>query len=436
VELMYNGAVNIITQLLLKGENSMPNDNQDQTPQSNQGASSQKPTPSSHNPMPTRRFGNPVARRISPHVVRTTQEAHPNVKFEPLPQPTGPQPYHLSLDQVLPDKIAAINAAGQLVFHIVGDTGGVKTPAEQRIVAMHMLADCEGTDPATQPAFFYHLGDVVYYNGEDDKYYDQFYEPYNDYPQPIFAIPGNHDGDPINNTVRSLDAFVANFCSPTPVIRKEAGEYLRYAMTQPNVYWTFEAPFVTIIGLYTNVPEGGEVHDDQAAWFTSELANAPTDKALLVALHHPIYSADRYHSGSDRMGQLLEQAIDKTGRIPDAVFAGHVHNYQRFTRSLNGRDIPFIVAGAGGYWNLHYMVKGPDGETLQTPYPLPELNVTLESYCDDHHGYMRLEVTPQTLKGEYFAVPRPQESWNAPAQLTDSFTLDLKQHRLVPAQAG
>jgi hypothetical protein len=201
-------------------------------------------------------------------------------------------------------------------------------------------------------------------------------------------------------------------------------------MIQPNVYWTLEAPFVTIVGLYTNVPEGGIVQEDQAAWFTSELANAPTTKALIVALHHPIYSADRFHSGSDRMGQLLEQAIEKTGRIPDAVFTGHVHNYQRFTHTMNGRDVPFIVAGAGGYWNLHYMMKGPDGNKLQVPYELPELNATLESYCDDHHGYMRLEVTAQTLKGEYFTVPRPQESWNAPATLFDSFTLDLASHKV------
>lgn len=410
----------------------MVDDNQNQPMDNNQdtnGNNTQEPTGSS-NPTQKLVFAYPRATTISPDVVRTTPAAHPRVKFAPLPQPTGSEPYHLSLEQVIPDKVPAIQAAGRLVFHIAGDTGGVKAPQDQRIVAMHMVADSQDADTARQPAFFYHLGDVVYYNGEDTKYYDQFYEPYNDYPLPILAIPGNHDGDPIDDTTPSLDAFAANFCSPTPVVRKEAGEYPRHAMIQPNVYWTLEAPFVTIVGLYTNVPEGGEVHDDQAAWFISEIANAPTDKALLVALHHPIYSADQYHSGSDRMGQLLEQAIDKTGRIPDAVFTGHVHNYQRFTHRLNGRDIPFIVAGAGGYWHLHYMMQGPDGNKLQTPYELPELDATLESYCDDHHGYMRLEVTPQTLKGEYFTVPRSHDSWNDPATLFDSFALDLTSHKL------
>jgi hypothetical protein len=45
------------------------------------------------------------------------------------------------------------------------------------------------------PAFFYHLGDVVCYDGERGSYYPQFYEPYLHCPAPIFAIPGTHDTD-------------------------------------------------------------------------------------------------------------------------------------------------------------------------------------------------------------------------------------------------
>jgi len=47
-----------------------------------------------------------------------------------------------------------------------------------------------------------------------------------------------------------------------------------------------------------------------------------------------------------------------------------------FTRSLNDRDVPYIVAGAGGYWNLHYMVK-VNGAAIQTPYQIPGADVTL-----------------------------------------------------------
>jgi phosphoribosylcarboxyaminoimidazole (NCAIR) mutase len=44
---------------------------------------------------------------------------------------------------------------------------------------------------------------------------------------------------------------------------------------------------------------------------------------------------------------------------------GHVHNYQRFTRPLNGRDVPYIVAGAGGYWHLHTMAHDTTGAPCQ-----------------------------------------------------------------------
>jgi hypothetical protein len=413
----------------------MPADNQDQTLGTN---GDQVPSNSgedtgqlSSTSATRRRFSSNVFSAGGPPV-RKLHSTHPNQPFRPLPQPTAHSPYHLALDQVLPaDHIAAIQASEHVVFHIVGDTGGIKAPQEQQIVSMHMESDCEVSDPATRPAFFYHLGDVVYYYGEASEYYPQFYEPYQHYPLPIFAIPGNHDGDIFDDSVQSLAAFVTNFCASEPVITKDAGDVSRDAMTQPNVHWTLNAPFVTIIGLYTNVPEGGRLDDDQINWFESELSNAPTDKALLVAMHHPIYSADRYHSGSEYMGQILEGAMQKTGRMPDAVFAGHVHNYQRFTRSMNDREVPFIVAGAGGYWHLHYIGKDDQGNKLQTPYQLPEMGVSLDSYCDDRHGYMRLEVSAQTLKGEYFAVPRPQESWREPAHLFDSFTLDLKAHRLI-----
>ena len=422
----------------------MPNGNQDQIfpTDDNQSAStdggqntsasdSQVMGQPSPNPLPPRRFSKSVSPAGGPQV-QVLHGAHPNQVFQPLPQPVGPRPYHLSLDQVLPaDKMAAIRASERLVFHIAGDTGGIKVPQEQQIVIMHIESDCQVADPSGQPAFFYHLGDVVYYYGEDNGYYSQFYEPYQQYPLPIFAIPGNHDGDVFDDTEQSLAGFAANFCAPVPAITKDAGDVSRDAMTQPNVYWTLDTPFVTIIGLYTNVPEGGKLDNYQIAWFESELAAAPTGKALIVAMHHPIYSADQYHAGSQYMGQLLEQAIQKSGRTPDVVFAGHVHNYQRFTRALNGSDVPFVVAGAGGYWHLHYMTKDQQGNAIQTSYAIPEMNVTLASYCDDHHGYMRVEVTPQTLKGEYFAVPRPQESWHKPANLVDSFTLDLKEHRLV-----
>lgn len=351
--------------------------------------------------------------------------------FRPLPQPTGQAPYHLSLDSVLPaDQVAAITAAGQIVFHVAGDTGGVKSPQPQQIVAMKMEDDFAASDPTARPAFFFHLGDVVYYYGEASEYYPQFYEPYAHYPAPIIAIPGNHDGDVLDPSTPSLAAFVENFCATAPHLSAEAGDAARDTMTQPNVYFTLEAPFVTIIGLYTNVPEGGRLDDAQIAWFQSELSAAPTDKALIVALHHPVYSLDAHHGHSAHMGGIIDDAIVATNRVPDIVFGGHVHNYQRFTRARDGRAIPYIVAGGSGYWNLHYMTRDY-GYPIPLPLQVPDTDLTLEGYADNRHGYLKLEVSAQTITGTYFTVPRPQEPWGDPAQQCDSFRLDLGNHTVA-----
>ena len=83
---------------------------------------------------------------------------------QPLPRPTGDPPYRLDLSSVIgADASAAIEQRGSLTFHAVGDTGGVKSPEAQEIVTMWMEHDFNAVDPP--PSFFYHLGDVVYFEG-------------------------------------------------------------------------------------------------------------------------------------------------------------------------------------------------------------------------------------------------------------------------------
>ncbi len=89
--------------------------------------------------------------------------------------------------------IDEIKKTGRLTFHAAGDTGA-STDARGKYrneitVADQMAEDCHRSDPLTRPRFFYHLGDVVYNFCEPEYWYDQFYEPYRNYPAPILAIP-------------------------------------------------------------------------------------------------------------------------------------------------------------------------------------------------------------------------------------------------------
>jgi acid phosphatase type 7 len=362
-----------------------------------------------------RRFGIPpatVAEQIQKDVGFTS-----NQSFEPLPAPTGTFPFRLALGSVIPTLPTDV-----LAFHCAGDTGGINDANPQKHVAAAMIADLGGSPPV--PAFMYHLGDVVYFNGDETQYGAQFYEPYAHYNVPIFAIPGNHDGDNSDDrSVPSLTAFMQNLCSTTPHLDPQAVEYQRDTMDQPNAYWTLDAaPFLTIIGLYTNVPSGGQVAQDQAAWLAGELEAADPALPVIVALHHPPYSADAAHGGSASMGRLLDQAFQASGRTADMVMTGHVHNYQRFTRTIGSAQVPYVVAGAGGYHNRHPMAHGARRHMQVTP------DCVLEEFSSDRWGFLRLSVSASGggITGEYIGVSRTGK-----AAKVETFKLDTRAHTVT-----
>lgn len=346
-------------------------------------------------------------------------------RFRPPKVQAERAPFHLDLAAVLPARTEAIRKAGRIVFHMVGDTGGINGTGAQQNVADHMTRQIHESKMPDQPSFFYHLGDVVYFHGEDIDYHDQFYHPYQDYPAPIFAIPGNHDGDTLDPE-ETLAPFLKHFCAREAYHAPEAGHSDRPTMIQPNCYWRLDAPFVTIIGLYSNV--SGELdHTDsgettQRDWLAEQLRTAPQDGCLLVAVHHPIYSFGK-HGGTERVRNALEHAMHESGRTPDAVFTAHDHCYQRFTRKRDGRRIPFIVGGAGGFAGYDDLTKI---QADMEPFP----NVSLEANDDERPGFLRVTVEADTLIGEYFTVPKAGKE-DGREKLRDRFTLDLRTHRLI-----
>src|SRR5690349_17911653 len=68
-----------------------------------------------------------------------------NTHFEPLPIPLGQPPYHFDLETVLPGIANTVNN-GPLVFHTVGDTGGVTNADYQAAVAAQMKADLNNSE--------------------------------------------------------------------------------------------------------------------------------------------------------------------------------------------------------------------------------------------------------------------------------------------------
>jgi hypothetical protein len=310
-----------------------------------------------------------------------------------------------------------------------------------------MVADFDEADPKQVPQFCLLLGDIVYSFGEAQYYYDQFYEPYRDYHAPILAVAGNHDGmlSPLGHTA-TLEAFLRNFCGENFEVTPEAGGLSRTAQIQPGVFFTFEAPFVRILAIYSNTLEDPgviantrtykTVGNTQLDYLKAALTRVKSEKftgALLIADHHPPYTAGSRHGGSADMLSQIDSICDAVGVWPHAFLSGHAHNYQRFTRTrnANGTQIPYIVCGNGGHNALPLTRTG-------TPPRAPNIiqkaqgandGVVLENYdaAQGHFGYLRILATGSQLRIEYHPA-----SDGAGAKTPDDFvTVDLKSRKLV-----
>jgi hypothetical protein len=367
----------------------------------------------------------------------------------PFPAPRGGQEPVLSLQQVLNADEASmktITDSGQIVFHALGDCGSTQGPQTENLVTDKLASDFNEAASKDEPKFNFLLGDIVYSFGESQYYYDQFYDPYRDYPAPILAAAGNHDGmvSPLARA-KSLDAFLRNFCSEKFTVTPEAGGLSRTAQIQPGVFFTFDAPFVRILALYSNTLEDpgviadGDVYQgigtSQLDFLRAALTRCKTENyagALLIASHHPAYTVSR-HGWSELMAQQIDGLCKEVGFWPHAFLAGHAHNYQRFTRTrTDGTQIPYLVCGNGGH-NVQKLTKGG---TLRAPQIIQKTGantdqIVFENYDDTDYGYLRVLVTASQLRVEY----HPASDGSRTKTPDDSVTVDIQKRVLVQYDA-
>jgi hypothetical protein len=379
----------------------------------------------------------------------------------PFPAPRGGDEPVLTLEEALGDvdgasadtlkmvktRIDQITNAEQIVFHSGGDIGSTRGPTSQELVVNKMLGDFNEASPAEIPQFHLMLGDIVYSFGEAQYYYDQFYEPYRDYPAPILAAAGNHDGmvSPVAGA-KGLSAFLRNFCADSFIISPDAGGLSRTAQIQPGVFFTFEAPLVRILVLYSNTLEdpgciaNATIGNSQLDYLEAALTRVKKDGfegAVLIAMHHPPYTAGSRHGWSIDMGKQIDEICEKVGKWPHAVLSGHAHNQQRFTRTRNedGSQIPYVICGNCGHGIAHLSKSGTN--TLRAPQVIQRSDqnndlVVLESYDDQNYGYLRIIVTTTQLRIEY----HPAGDGTATKSPDDAVTVDLTSRKLVHYSAN
>ena len=389
--------------------------------------------------------------RFQRKAVAKSPAASKNGELWPVPLPNR-NPLLLLSDLIGASEVTAIQKQGQLQFQATGDTG-VGINSQQPVVADAMAKEINVAKPALGPTFLLILGDIIYGNNKRTLYSDRFYQPEMAYLRPapgfdgmILAIPGNHDGEVrVPADQPSLSAYWENFCAPLGTHAPLAQTFNVVMPNQPGAYWYLNAPFLDLVGLYSNSGEEfgllGQNDQDthQRDWLLSILKSIQksrsggTRKALVLATHHPPYArglnaTGAGHGSSAEMQGQLDAACAAAGIWPDAVFSGHSHNYQRYLRRCrpskgNSFSISYFIVGTGGI-QTQPIPTNIGNSVVETPPPgLAASSVGYQNGLDSY-GYLRISASAQTLTMTFVPVQA-----NQPAEF-ETVTIDLASHDL------
>ncbi|WVZ88366.1 hypothetical protein U9M48_034896 [Paspalum notatum var. saurae] len=206
--------------------------------------------------------------------------------------------------------------------------------------------------------------------------------------RPWMVTEGNHEVEKLPLLEPTpFKAYNARWRMPYDVSGAGAGA----AVPPPsgdNLYYSFDvaggAVHVVMLGSYTDYGAGSA----QLAWLQRDLAAVDRGRAAFVValVHAPWYNSNEAHQGEgDAMRAAMEELL--YGARVDAVFAGHVHAYERFARVYGGKEDPcgpvHVTVGDGG---------NREGLAGKFVHPQPAISAFREA----SFGHGRLEVVNAT----------------------------------------
>ena len=270
--------------------------------------------------------------------------------------------------------IAALGAAGadpridrtdleQVSFVLAGDTGEGDMSQCVTVPLLDRLSE--------QTDFMVIASDVIYPAGGAETYVPNFYDVYDGYRRPIYAVPGNHDW------YDGLTGFMFHLCGvedapPAPRVpllsrarlrellwhrprpldvatreRLRALREARPATGQPAPYWLLDTGPLQLVGIDTGIT--GAIDRDQAAWLRRVSAASPKPKILITG--KPLYVDGRHHPGpiEGEPDASVDAIVRERAHNYVAAIGGDIHNYQRYPVEVEpGRTLQYLVSGGGG----------------------------------------------------------------------------------------
>lgn len=132
------------------------------------------------------------------------------------------------------------------------------------------------------------------------------------------------------------------------------------------------------------------------------------------------------------MLKQIDQACAAAGIEPDLYLSGHAHLYERYTRTVGGKQIPYLVAGMGGYYDLPGLKPGKHPSPPKTPQSGTDASgnpLRLEVYNDNTFGFLRITISNTQIIGQFVTV----DTSTGKTGIGDSFTVDLKKNMVSGA---
>ena len=292
-----------------------------------------------------------------------------------------------------PDFVIDRSDLEQFTCLVLGDPG--EGDRSQRAVAEAIPKGKGDSD------FMIVLSDVVYPSGDVNEYAEKFYEMYGEYPNPIYALPGNHDW------YDGLDGLMWHFCGAEPLPRlshrlssfplrewlvrlvwRKSSRVDREELLakrdrlwsntagfppQPGPYWAMETRHLVMVAIDTGVK--GTVDHEQGQWLCQISRRLEKPKVLLTG--KPLYVNGGYHPCKIEWGEGAPDAeryptVDDVVSDPElgyvAAIGGDIHNYQRYTVPLGEADGPETVEAPR---EIQHIVSGGAGAFMSQTHSIP-----------------------------------------------------------------
>lgn len=280
-----------------------------------------------------------------------------------------------------PDTPIVLPAGGKVHFIAYGDirfTDPTKPrPSDpvRRVLLVNKIA-------REKPAFLIVSGDLVLdgNNAADWQRWDLETQPWKQAGIAVFPVLGNHD-------LHGGETALANYFRHFPALEQRRWYKMRAGSA-----------------LFFMLDSNTEPSSPEWSWLAGELQRIPADvQFVFVIEHHPLMtqSHDDMPAGEDigrgghtlraqeaALAATLEQARARVDK-PFIVIAGHVHNYEHYTR--NG--VTYITSGGGGA--TPYRIERRPGD----PYRDPGASY---HYCDItlDGNHLKFKMVKLGLEGE------------------------------------